>query len=166
MGQGFIGRAALSYFDRIEGILDSGEKCINASVQMAGSGEEVFTHSIKKEESQGFIPEGSTKSKVQEWNMELLNNLSQNAVATDDDKYEYLYLGQTKQEENLQEKMEYVLSKIETLCTEKFVMPTVTPKVEKQVASIRKSMQTSQKLTEDMTRTITQFAKQIDEDDR
>lgn len=161
MKNGFVGRAAENYFDKVYNTIRKGEEGINDGNQFA-EGLTVKDSNIKKSSSENT----NYMSKLDMYGNQLNASLSSYCVAVNDDKYDFVASEILKVEEEVNNRLNYAINSIEILCSSEYILPETTPKIEKILEEIKNNLPESADISKTQKQGLLQFMNEINDIDK
>lgn len=139
--KGFSGDAAQRYYGIVDKALSDGKRCI-----MAGKG-------AKKS-----LINGKSLDRIASQH---LSYIDRNTVALNDEIIYYVASEQSKQEDDFLGKVNYVIDRLEKLCSEKYIIPSATPKVLDKLRVLKQSLETSYQTSQQGQNILNSYASKI-----
>jgi len=160
--KGFTGQAASNYF------IETSQKVAFVQQAILSAGEELFTTPTKDKKPDPVYDFTMEKDYTKEYDRivrDLGNAYSPDTVISDDNRYSYIGDLYQKYDQEMDEKIKYMISEMEGLCKDHFQIPSATPKVEATLEKIKNSLSESSELSNQTSKEMQKFAMEIAEID-
>lgn len=161
--KGFTGQAASNYFSNIA------ETVFNAQQIICAPGEVPLFEFPTKSAINSFDQGDSEQNYIQRYNQmvdDLAIAYSPDAICMDDERYEYVSYLNNKYDDEMDNKINYMIDEMKALCENHFQIPSATPKVEATLDKIRDSLPQSSDLAKKTVQEISSFRQNMEDIDQ
>lgn len=155
MKNGFVGNAAKNYFDKVYSTVEKGQNGINDGNDFAST-----VNMKKSDNSSNYM------GTLDDYGQQLNASLTSYCVAINDDKYDYAAREISKIEEEVNSRLNYVINSMESLCSTDYILPETTPKIQKIIEDITKSLPESRDISKLHENEMLNFMDRINDIDK
>lgn len=165
---GFSGAAASNYFIETANALSDIQQSIESAGDMASGKDRMAAKQNMDDSNRSIYDFTMEKNYANEYDTvvsKLASAYATDTVRSDDDRYDYIGTLYKNYDQEMNDKLNYVISEMEALCGEHFQVPTATPKVEMALEKIKNTLPQSSDLANETVKEISNFANEIREID-
>lgn len=161
---GFSGAAASNYFIETANALSDIQQSIESAGDMASGKDRVAAKQNMDDSNRSIYDFTMEKNYANEYDTvvsTLASAYATDTVRSDDDRYDYIGTLYKNYDQEMNDKLNYVISEMEALCEEHFQVPTATPKVEMALEKIKNTLPQSSDLANETVKEISNFSNEI-----